>query len=83
MNYLSTALVAVMLGGVATAASAQSPSPSAMHDSMHSAMAHPKPKASHSAMSHSAMSHSAMSHDAMSHDSMHSAMAHPSPSASK
>jgi hypothetical protein len=30
------------------------------HDSMHAAMTHPSPSASHSAMSHDAMTHDAM-----------------------
>jgi hypothetical protein len=81
MKYISIAAAAVLLGSMTALASAQSPSPSAMHDSMHSAMAHTSPKPSHSAMSHDSMhaamahpspsaSHSAMSHDAMSHDAM-------------
>ncbi len=88
MKYIHTAIVAAMLGGTSAAAYAQSPSPSAMHDSMHSAMAHPSPKPSHSAMAHDSMhsamahpsasaSHSAMSHDAMSHDAMQPASPKP------
>lgn len=80
MKYISALAVAVMLGSTFAIAGAQSATPSEMHDSMHSAMAHPSPKPGHSAMSHDSMhsamahpspaAHSAMSHSAMSHDAM-------------